>query len=95
MSLGPWEIIAILAVALLIFGGSRLAGIGKGVGRSIREFREEVKTNDDKSGDTEVVDAEIVQPSEDAALAKQRELEQRERDLAAREQQQREREHDR
>lgn len=92
--LGGWEWAIILVVALLIFGGSRLAGLGKGVGRSIREFREEVKTDGKSDDSTEVVDAEIVQPNEDAALAKQRELEQRERDLAAREQQQRDREHD-
>ena len=55
-----------LVVALLLFGGSRLAGLGKGVGRSIREFKEEVKTVDgpEKPAD-EVVDAEIVQPEID------------------------------
>ena len=41
---GGWEWLIILAVALLLFGGSRLAGLGKGVGRSIREFKEEVKS---------------------------------------------------
>lgn len=42
---GGWELVVILVVALLLFGGSRLAGLGKGVGRSIREFKEEVKTD--------------------------------------------------
>lgn len=41
---GPWELLIILVVVLLLFGGSRLAGLGKGVGRSIREFKEEVKS---------------------------------------------------
>lgn len=60
---GPTELIIILVVVLLLFGGSRLAGLGKGVGRSIREFKEEVHTpvEGGKAGD-EVVDAEIVQP---------------------------------
>ena len=31
---GGWEWIIILVVALLLFGGSRLAGLGKGVGAS-------------------------------------------------------------
>ncbi len=35
------EIIILIIVALVIFGGSRLAGIGKGTGRAIREFKEE------------------------------------------------------
>lgn len=60
---GPWELIIILVVVLLLFGGSRLAGLGKGVGRSIREFKEEVKTGDGQIEQRdEVVDAEIVQP---------------------------------
>jgi TatA/E family protein of Tat protein translocase len=32
-----------LVVALLLFGGSRVAGMGKGAGRAIREFKEEIK----------------------------------------------------
>ena len=60
---GGWEWVIILVVALLLFGGSRLAGLGKGVGRSIREFKEEVKTpvEGGKPHD-EVVEAEIAQP---------------------------------
>ena len=40
---GWQELLIILAVALLLFGGSRLAGIGKASGRAIREFKEETK----------------------------------------------------
>ncbi len=43
------EIIVLLVVVLLLFGGSRLAGMGKGAGRAIREFKDEVKGSDDKS----------------------------------------------
>ena len=63
-NIGVPELLIILVVALLLFGGSRLAGLGKGVGRSIREFKEEVKAADskdqDKSSEPEVVEAEIV-----------------------------------
>ncbi|MFT3887128.1 MAG: twin-arginine translocase TatA/TatE family subunit [Arachnia sp.] len=64
MPLGGWELAIVLVVALLLFGGSRLAGVGKGVGRSIREFKEEVKSAD-AAKTPEVVDAEIVQPEID------------------------------
>lgn len=37
-----WVLLAV--VALLLFGGSRLAGLGKGAGRAIREFKEETQT---------------------------------------------------
>jgi len=38
-----YEWVVLLVVALLLFGGQRLAGMGKGAGRAIREFREEIK----------------------------------------------------
>lgn len=85
--MGPQELLIILAIALLLFGGSRLAGLGKGVGRSIREFKSEVKSVDDGK-DPEVVDAEIVQPetrNETEQERRVREIEARERDLQARE----------
>lgn len=65
MPLGGWELAIVLVVALLLFGGSRLAGVGKGMGRSIREFKDEVKGVEEKSQNPEVVDAEIVQPEID------------------------------
>ncbi len=40
---GGWEWLIILLIALLLFGGSRLAGIGKSSGRAIREFKEETR----------------------------------------------------
>lgn len=52
------EWIILLVIALLIFGGTRLAGIGKGTGRAIREFKEEVK------GDPKPVEPPTVTPTE-------------------------------
>lgn len=40
---GGAEWIILLIVAVLLFGGSRLAGLGKGTGRAIREFKEETQ----------------------------------------------------
>ena len=39
-SVGPWELVLILAIAILLFGPSRLAGFGKAAGKTMREFRE-------------------------------------------------------
>ncbi|RCK71441.1 twin-arginine translocase TatA/TatE family subunit [Desertihabitans brevis] len=52
-------ILLVVALALLIFGGSRLAGIGKGTGRAIREFKEETQSlrgNKDKAAADEPAD---------------------------------------
>lgn len=43
LGLGMQELVIILLIALLLFGGSRLAGIGKSSGRAIREFKEETR----------------------------------------------------
>lgn len=39
-SLGPFEIIAILVLVLLLFGAKRIPEIARGLGRGIREFRD-------------------------------------------------------
>ena len=41
-SVGPWEIVAILAVALLLFGGKKLPELARGLGKGLRQFKEEV-----------------------------------------------------
>ncbi len=46
--LGLPEILLILAVALLIFGPSKLASLGKGLGEGIKNFKSAVK--DDEEG---------------------------------------------
>ena len=46
MRLGTMEILLILVLALVIFGGGKIAGVGKALGQSIREFKNEVKADD-------------------------------------------------
>lgn len=48
MRLGVTEIILILVLALVLFGGNKLAGVGKALGQSIRDFKKEIKTGDEK-----------------------------------------------
>jgi len=43
MRIGTTEIILIIVLALVIFGGGKLAGVGKALGKSVKEFRNEVK----------------------------------------------------
>jgi sec-independent protein translocase protein TatA len=37
--LGPTELIVILVILLVLFGGARIAGLGHGLGKGIREFK--------------------------------------------------------
>ena len=43
MRLGTTEIILILVLALVLFGGGKLAGVGKALGQSIKDFKKEIK----------------------------------------------------
>jgi sec-independent protein translocase protein TatA len=44
--MGIGELLVILVIVLIIFGAGRLPEIGEGLGRSIRNFRKELKTPD-------------------------------------------------
>jgi sec-independent protein translocase protein TatA len=46
LRIGPWEIVVLLVVVLLLFGPRRLPEIGRAFGRTIQEFRH--ATKDDK-----------------------------------------------
>ncbi|MBQ2977119.1 MAG: twin-arginine translocase TatA/TatE family subunit [Clostridia bacterium] len=52
MRLGTMEIILIVVLALVLFGGKKLAGVGKALGQSIRDFKKEMKA-EDKNAETE------------------------------------------
>jgi sec-independent protein translocase protein TatA len=47
--LGLPEILLILAIALLIFGPSKLADLGKGLGEGIKNFKSAVKDGEEGS----------------------------------------------
>jgi sec-independent protein translocase protein TatA len=42
-TLGAPELLIILAIVVVLFGASRLSGLGKGLGRGIRDFRKELR----------------------------------------------------
>ncbi len=48
MNFGPWELIIILVILLLLFGSTRLPQLAKGMGKSIREFKKGVTEGEDE-----------------------------------------------
>lgn len=38
--MGPWQVVIILAVVLLLFGGKKIPELMRGVGKGIKEFKE-------------------------------------------------------
>jgi sec-independent protein translocase protein TatA len=45
--IGGMELLVIVAIALLIFGPSKLADLGKGLGEGIKNFKSAVKDGSD------------------------------------------------
>ena len=55
MSLGPTEIILIIAVVLLLFGGRKIPELMRGLGQGMREFKKA-----SRGGDEDVVEKSAV-----------------------------------
>ena len=47
--LGGWEILIILALALLLFGPGKLANLGKDLGAGIKNFKSSLKDGENDS----------------------------------------------
>jgi sec-independent protein translocase protein TatA len=56
MSAGPWQIVIIAVVILVLFGASRLGDIGKGLGEGIRNFKKGISDDGDDKGKTKKSD---------------------------------------
>lgn len=51
--LSAWHLLILLAIVLVVFGPSRLPGLGKSLGESIRNFKKGI----DGSGDIDVTES--------------------------------------
>ena len=64
-NLGPWEILLVLIVVLVLFGAKRLPELARGLGLGINEFRDAVD-----SSKKEIMDAvdseETIEKSKDS-----------------------------
>ncbi len=67
MNMGGWEWAILILIALLLFGGSRLAGIGKNAGKAIREFKEE--TSSLRGQDSSTATGQEIPPASPASPA--------------------------
>ena len=74
--IGPTEILVILGVVLLLFGGKKLPELARGSGKALRIFKTEVKAlHDDDEDEDEVTPAKpaSLEAVEAAELDKKRE----------------------
>ena len=52
MRLGTTELLLIVVLAVIVFGGGKISGLGKALGQSIREFKKETKGDDSDAKST-------------------------------------------
>ena len=49
--IGPWQIVLIVAVVLLLFGGRKIPELMKGIGKGAREFKKGLSGEDEEDED--------------------------------------------
>ena len=66
--IGVPELLIILAIAIVLFGPARIGGVGKSLGEAVRNFRQAVRGQDERT--PAVAEPAAAQPSlvEDQAL---------------------------
>jgi sec-independent protein translocase protein TatA len=47
MTIGVPELLIVLAIVLVLVGGRKLPGLGRGLGSGVREFKDSIKGKDD------------------------------------------------
>ncbi len=57
-SIGPMELIVVLAIALIVLGPKRLPDAGKSVGKGMREFKEALTGGSKDDHEDEALEAE-------------------------------------
>jgi sec-independent protein translocase protein TatA len=59
-NVGPWEIVLLLFLAVLLFGAKRLPELGRSVGQGMREFKDSISTHTEEvRGYTSDIRAEV------------------------------------
>jgi len=63
---GPFELVIILAIVILIFGGKRLKNLGSDLGGAIKGFKSSVK--DAEEEEEEAIEVEEIDDHEEAEI---------------------------
>ena len=47
MAVGPWQIIVILVIIVLLFGAKKILELAQGIGKGIKTFKKEMENSDE------------------------------------------------
>ena len=65
---GPFELVIILAIVILIFGGKRLKNLGSDLGGAIKGFKSSVKDAETEEEETIEVEVEEIDDQDEAEI---------------------------
>lgn len=51
MSIGPWQILLIVGIVLLVFGPKQIPKLGKSLGEALRGFKSGIKGDENEASD--------------------------------------------
>jgi sec-independent protein translocase protein TatA len=63
---GPYDLLIVGGLVLLLFGGSKIAGFGKSAGEGIKEFKKAMK-DEDSAADSPPIEAKKVAKDDGAS----------------------------
>lgn len=61
--IGPWQVVIIVALILVLFGGKKIPELMRGMGRGIKEFKDAV--NKDYTAETLAKSNETTKPTDE------------------------------
>ena len=57
MSPGPWELLIVVFIILLLFGGKKFPELARGLGKGLREFKKSVKEHPEPEEDPSKIES--------------------------------------
>ena len=61
--MGGGELLIILIILLVLFGGTKLPGLAKGLGQSIKEFKKAQKDDEPEKVEPKVIEGKKTEPA--------------------------------
>lgn len=49
---GPWQVVLIVAIVVLLFGGKKIPELMKGLGKGVKEFKDATNGKDDSTAES-------------------------------------------
>jgi sec-independent protein translocase protein TatA len=56
--IGPWQIVLIVLVVLLLFGGKKIPELMRGLGKGVREFKDGINPDEESKKENNSVEKE-------------------------------------